>query len=202
MKREDSLFRKGFLYRFSRKRVFFPLLLSFCFGVFLGSIAVVGFDLFQSQTAIPLLFSGVPTPKNGFFSCFSTILLNALIGLILLFLLGVTAFGAVGIPIFLLCKGISLGVCVQLFFTEESFKALGFLSICYTPGAAFITLLLLLFATRALVFSNSLAKAGFSPQQENLDFQFYFKDFFTFLCFSVLLSFVGALLTILSGLFA
>ncbi len=201
MERANALFGTPFLQRFSRKRILIPLLGVFFVGILLGSSAVESLDFFQQQTAMPLLFSGIPSPQKGFFPCFSTILLNAVIGLILLFLLGVTAFGALGIPCFLLCKGVSLGISVQLLLVDGNRTALGYVALCYTPGAACTSLLLLLFATRALIFSNSLVKAGFSSQQESLDFQFYFKDFRAFLCFAVLFSFLGTIFTMLSSLF-
>jgi len=201
MKREDSLFDLQFLKRFSILPVF--LLLSGCFigGVIAGIFAVKAFGLFQEQAVLPLFFSGIPIRGAGFFPCFSTILLNILIGLIVLFLLGVTAFGAFGIPVFLFCKGASVSVGVLFFLADGGLQELSRCALCFTPAAAAASLLLLLFATRALVFSNSLARAGFSQHREALDFQFYFKDFMYFLCFSVAVSVTGGLLAALYGLF-
>ena len=80
-----------------------------------------------------------------------------------------------------------------------SFDQVLYCALGYTPAAAVSTLLLLLFAVRSLAFSNSLAKAGFSSRQESLDFQVYFKDFLTFLCFSVVAALAGGLLAVLCG---
>ena len=69
-----------------------------------------------------------------------------------------------------------------------------FLFLIALPG-----LLLLLFATRTMVFSKRLAKAGFSPQEESLNFRRYLMDFFLFLSFAVMAALVGGLLAVLYG---
>lgn len=199
MKKEETLFDTDFLRRFSNRKIFLLLSGVFVAGVFAGSMAASVLELFQGQTTLPLLFSGIPSRETGFISCCSTVLLNVLIGLIVLFLLGVTAFGAVGVPVFLFIKGAAVGIGTLSFFADGGWSGLGCCALCYTPPAAATALLLLLFATRALSFSNGLAKAGFSSQQESLDFQFYFKDFLSFLCFAVAVSVVGGLLSVLCG---
>ena len=199
MKKEDALFQTEFFRRFSHKRCFFLLAATLVCGVFGGSAAAVCWELFRGQQAFPLFFSGIPVPESGFLACFSTVLLNTLIGLIILFLLGVTAFGALGVPFFLLSKGGALGIGVLYFMASGSFDQVLYCALGYTPAAAVSTLLLLLFAVRSLAFSNSLAKAGFSSRQESLDFQVYFKDFLTFLCFSVVTALAGGLLAVLCG---
>lgn len=193
MKKERALFNTEFLQRFSTNKILLPLSLLFVIGVFAGSAIATVLELFQGQPISPLFVSGIPSPDSGFLVSFSTILLNVLIALIILFLLGVTAFGAIGVPLFLLYKGVVIGVGILSFLSDDplQFASCAF---CYAPVAAASTLLLLLFATRALAFSNRLARAGFSSQQENLDFQFYFKDFLSFLCFAVLGSIIGGLL--------
>lgn len=201
VKKEDSLFDWQFLKRFSARPVFFLLCGSFIAGVIIGAVAVKSFGLLQNQTVMPLFFSGLPALGSGFLSCFSGILLNVLIGLIIIFLLGVTAFGAFSIPVFILYRGVSVAVSVLFLLTQgETFK-LGRAALCFTPAAVATSLLLILFATRALVFSGGLAKAGFSRRQETLDFQLYFKDFMYFLCFSVAVSVTGGLLGTLYELF-
>lgn len=200
MKNQDAVFHSEFFERFSVKRLFFPLAIVLISGVLCGSIVTERWELLQGQLSLPLLFSGIPLSESGFLSCFSTILLNTLIGLIILFLLGVTAFGALGVPFFLFCKGATLGIGVLFFLTEDGVEVFWHCAVGYTPAAAASAMLLLLFAVRSLVFSNSLAKAGFSAHQESLDFQFYFRDFLTFLCFSVAISLAGGLLAILCGI--
>ena len=143
--------------------------------------------------------SGIPSPNAGFGACFSTLLLNLLSCLIVLFLLGVTAFGAVGIPVFLLVRGAAVGLGALRFLLYGG--GMGCSALCYLPSAAGSSLLLLLFSSRALAFSNGLALAGFAKRQENLDFSFYFKDFLVFACFSVVVALTGALLAKTYGAF-
>lgn len=199
MKKTDALFNSKFLLRFSSRRVFLPLCIFLICGVFIGSAAVSAFNLFQGQATLPLLFSGIPLINAGFFSGFSTVLLNTLISLIILFLLGVTAFGAIGVPAFIFCKGVAIGIGVLSFLVDGDWQQFVGCVLSYTPVATASSMLFLLFATRALIFSNSLAKAGFSSQQESLNFQFYFRDFLSFLCLAVTLSLVGSFLAVLGG---
>lgn len=197
MKNERALFETEFLHRFSGLQFFLPLSGMAVLGILTGSLAAVMLDIFQKHPVLPLFFSGIPQPESGFAACFSTILLNLLIGLIILFLLGVTAFGVIGVPAFLFCKGISLAVGSISFLAEDGLVGLGHCALRYTPAAAAGCFLLVLFSVRALVFSRSLVRAGFSSGQENLDFHFYFKDFLSFLCFAVIISAAGAMLALL-----
>lgn len=197
MKKEDTLFHLAFTQRFSKRNVFLPLTGMFSCGIFAGSIAVIGLDLFRETSPLPTLFSGIPLLGAGFLSHFYTFLLNLLIGLIILFLLGITAFGAVAVPAFLFCKGATIGIGILSFYMTNSISGWGSASLCYAPDATASGLLLLFFATRSMIFSNGLARAGFSSQKENLDFHVYFKDFLSFLCFAVAVSLGGALLATL-----
>ncbi len=201
MKKEDYLFDLEFLERFSVKPVF--LLLSGCFvcGAALAGAAVKVFSLLHDRTVLPLFFSGIPPLGSGFLPCFSSILLNGLIGLIILFLLGVTAFGAFGIPALMVCKGASVALSVLFLLDGKGLPELWRSAVCFTPSAAAVSLLLILFATRAFIFSGGLARAGFSRHQETLNFQLYFKDFMCFLCFFVAVSVIGGLLATLYGVF-
>lgn len=191
MKRGESIFHSPFLSRFSNRTVFFLLSIVFVGGLFLGVITVKLFSLLDGQLVLPTFFSGVSLPNSGFLSCFSSILLNGLIALILLFLFGVTAFGAFAIPVFLFFKAASIGIGVLSFLNGQGIEALTYPALCYTPVAAASALMLLLFATRALLFSNGLARAGFSQNHDSLNFQLYFQDFLYFLCFTVILSIFG-----------
>ena len=197
MKKEDYLFDFLFLKRFSIRPVFFLLSGSFIVGVISGTVAVKAFALLSDHTFLPLFYSGIPNLGSDFLTCFSAILLNGLISLIGVFLLGVTAFGAFGIPVFMLYKGVSIAVGLLFLLDGKDLGELGRSALCFTPAAAAMTLLLILFATRAFAFSGGLARAGFSKRQETLDFQLYFKDFLCFLCFSVAVSVVGGLLAVL-----
>ena len=199
-KETSALFQDiPFLRRFSRKAVFFPLLTLLLCGAAAGAAAGGTFAFFHSGQVLPLFFSGIPDPQAGFFPCFSTLLLNMLIGLILLFLLGMTAFGVAAVPAFIFLKGVTVGLGVLSFFTVDGLSGLGRAACTYTPVTALASLLLLLFATRTMVFSKRLAKAGFSPQEESLNFRRYLMDFFLFLSFAVMAALVGGLLAVLYG---
>ena len=199
MKKEVALFPSNFLQRFSNCRLFLPLALALLCGIAAGPVMAVALQLFALDPAAPLFFSGIPSPNAGFGACFSTLLLNLLSCLIVLFLLGVTAFGAVGIPVFLLVRGAAVGLGALWFLLYGG--GMGCSALCYLPSAAGSSLLLLLFSSRALSFSNGLALAGFAKRQENLDFSFYFKDFLVFACFSVVVALTGALLAKTYGAF-
>ena len=188
-----------FLRRFSAKPVFCPLLALLLCGVAAGAAAGAGFDLFETGRPLPLYFSGIPSPGAGLFPCFSTLLLNMLIGLIILFLLGMSAFGVAAVPAFIFLKGVTVGLGALSFFMGDGPSGLGPLACTYTPVTAAASLLLLLFATRTAVFSRRLAKASFSPQEEGLNFRRYLTDFLLFLSFAVVTALVGGLLAVLYG---
>lgn len=167
-----------------------------------GVAVGIGQGFFRARQVIPLSFSGIPVPEAGFFSCFSTLLLNMLIGLILLFLLGLSAFGVVAVPAFVFLKGVTVGLGALSFFVGDGLSGIGRVACTYTPAAAAAALLLLLFATRSMVFSRRLAKAGFSQQNGNLDFSRYLQDLFLFLSLAVAIALAGALLAVLyAGIF-
>ena len=197
MKSERALFETEFLHRCSSRQFFIPLGGVLIAGVLSGSVAAVLLEVFESQAVFPLFFSGIPQTEMGFLPCFSSILLNLLIGLIILFLLGVTAFGTFGVPVFLFCKGVSLAVGAISFLVKDDLYGLWRCTLSYTPAAAAGCFLLLLFAVRALLFSKGFTRAGLSPSQESMDFHFYFKDFMSFLCLAVIISAVGAFLALL-----
>lgn len=87
--------------RFSGPKALLLLLCALLLGVAVGAALAVFFLLFQGRWVMPLQFSGIPVAGSGFISCFTTLLLNVLIGLVPLFLLGVTAFGVFAVPLFL-----------------------------------------------------------------------------------------------------
>ena len=163
-----------------------------------GALVEIGLIELPSLTALVVrIFSGMPQAESGFLPCFSTILFSLFTCLTALCLLGVTAFGALGIPLFLFCRALVIGMeAVSLLATQGS-QGMLLSALCYLPTAAGSSLLFTLFGTRALLFSCSFAKAGFLNSQENPDFHFYFRDFLTFICFIVILSFAGGLLTML-----
>lgn len=201
MKKEDSLFNLQFLKRFSTCPAFLMIFGSLVFGLVAGAMAVKFIGLTDNRNILPLFFSAVPTIDLGFFQCFSDILLNLMIFLIAIFLLGATAFGAVGIPVLMFYKGVTISAAALFFLADGNISRLGGSALCFTPIWAATSLLLTLFSTRALVFSKSLARAGFSQPQETVDFRLYLKDFVYFLCFSVPLALSGGLLAALYVLF-
>lgn len=86
---------------FSDRKAFLLLLGALVLGTAAGTAFGVFLPLFQGRGVLPLRFSGISFMESGFLSCFSTLLLNALIGLLPLFLLGLTAFGIFAVPAFL-----------------------------------------------------------------------------------------------------
>lgn len=201
MKRDSFLFEQNFLKRFSAARVFLLICGSLAVGIAAGTFAVKLFSLLNRQAISPLFFSAVPLPNSGFLQCFSDILLNNMIFLIALSLLGATAFGALGVPLLMFYKGITIAAGALFILTDGSFSSHCGFALCFTPVWAATALLLTLFATRAVIFSKELARAGFSQPQETLDFRLYIKDFVYFLCFSVPVSLAGGLLVSLYALF-
>lgn len=179
--------------RFSNRKAFFLLLSVLLTGVAVGAAWGVFVPLFQDRWVLPLQFSGIPVSGSGFFSCFSTLLLNVLIGLIPLFLLGVTAFGVFAVPLFLFFRGVTVGMGVSFFLWEDELSGLVRCALIYTPAAAAAGALLLLFAVRSLVFSEHLAKVSFSSQEGSLDLKLYFHDLLFFLSFAAGISLIGCL---------
>lgn len=188
-----------FLRRFSCKPVFGTLLALLLCGAVAGTAIGIGFGFFQAGQYLPLFFSGIPVPETGFAPCFSTLLLNMLIGLLALFLLGMSAFGVVAVPVFVFLKGVTIGLGGLSFFVLDGLSGLGRAACTYTPVTAAASLLLLLFATRSLVFSRCLARTGFSRQEGGLEFLPYLRDLFLFLSFAVAVALAGSLLVILYG---
>lgn len=179
--------------RFSNRRAFWLLLCLLLLGVAAGAALAVFFPLFQDRWVLPLRFSGIPAEGSGIVSCFTTLLLNVLIGLIPLFLLGVTAFGVFAVPLFLFFRGMTVGIGVSYFLWGDELPGLLQSALIYTPAAAGAGVLLLLFAVRSLVFSRRLAKVSFSPGEGSVDLGLYFHDLLLFLSFSVGVSAVGSL---------
>lgn len=199
MKRNGMLFDSQFLTRFTRFKFFIFLGICLSVGTMLSAVSVKVFNLLSTNAVSPLLFSGIPSAEDGFVLSFTTLLLNLLIGLIVLFLLGITAFGAIGIPVFLLFKGASIGIGVLSFLSKKTWTELLLPTVSYIPAAAATSLLLILFAVRALAFSNALTKVSFYSHQEQLNFYLYFTDLLCFLCFSVCVALIGAVLAVFGG---
>lgn len=199
-KETQALFQDiPFLRRFSAKSVFCPLLTLMLCGAAAGAAAGMRFDLFRTGQLFPLFFSGIPIPESGFFPCFSTLLLNMLIGLIVLFLLGMTAFGVAAVPAFIFLKGVTVGLGTFSFFMVDGLSGLGRAACTYTPVTAAASLLLLLFATRTMIFSRRLARVSFTPQEETLNFHRYLADFLVFLSLAVAVALLGALPAVAYG---
>lgn len=201
MKNQEQSFELQFLQRFSVRPVLILLAGSFVLGLIFGAVAVKLSYLPYDHPIWTLFFSGSPLPEAGFLQCFSATLLNILTALIAMFLLGVTAFGALGIPLLIFCRGASTAAFLISLLADGGISELGRFALCSTPAAAAGSLLIILFAVRAMGFSWGLARAGFSQRQEVLNFQLYFKDLMYFLCFSVAVSVTGSLLALISQLF-
>lgn len=176
----------------SSQRTLFLFAACMILGVLAGSMASSYLHLFENEAVLSLFFSGIPVPENGFFFCFTTFLFNMLISFLVLFLLGVTAFGAVAVPFFLFVKGITVGISSFSFLNADGLSGLFRSALLYMPVMAAASLLTLFFAVRAMYFSRRLAKLGFSSCEGNLDFSLYFKTFLQFLCLAIVAAFLGA----------
>ena len=187
--------------RFFQRRPLLLLLLLLAAGAAAGSAAAVFGELFQGRWLFPLRFSGIPPLGSGYASCFTTLLFHALIGLSVLFLLGITAFGIAAVPAFLFFQGFAVGVGASSFLWEGALKEFCWSALVYTPAAAATGTLFLLFGVRALVFSHRLAKAGFSSQERRLDLKVYFQDFLLFLSLAAGVSLLASLPAAVFGLF-
>ena len=187
--------------RFSNRKAFLLLFSMLFLGVAAGAACGVFFPLFQDRWVLLLQFSGIPVSDAGIFSCFSTLLLNVLIGLIPLFLLGVTAFGVFAVPLFLFFRGMTVGIGVSFFLWKDELTGWVQSALIYTPAAAAAGVVLLLFAVRSLVFSEHLAKVSFSSQEGSLDLKLYFHDLLLFLSFAVGSSVIGCLPAVVYSVF-
>ena len=187
--------------RFFNRKVGVLLLFALLFGVVCGCGCATMLALFQDRWVLPLQFSGMPINGSGFVSCFSTLLLNALTGLIPLFLLGITAFGVFAVPLFLFFRGVTVGIGVSYFLWRDELWGMLRSALIYTPAAAAIGGLLLMFAVRSLVFSECLAKVSFSSREGNLDLKLYFHDLLLFLSFAVGISSLGCVPALVYSVF-
>lgn len=167
------------------------LLLSIC-GVALGSFLAALLPEFRSQRLVPLLFSGVVFSGSGFFTSFSTLLINALVFLTFLFLFGSAAFGVIAIPLLLFVKGVTVGLAVSSYLWDPTAGGLTGAMLLYCPAAAFSLLILLVFGAQSLVFSNRLRKAAFSSSGVISDFPGFARSYVHSLCFAVVSALVCA----------
>ncbi|MGI6255605.1 MAG: hypothetical protein ACOYJZ_08220 [Acutalibacter sp.] len=197
-KREERSFWARF---FPHRKAIAFLLCALLLGIASGSVLAVFSPLLQGRWMLPLRFSGIPSPESGFFSCFSTLLLNALIGLIPLFLLGVTAFGVFAVPLFLFFRGACVGIGVSYFLLGDEPWGLLRSALIYTPASAAVGVLLLLFGVRSLIFSAHLAKVSFFSREGSLDLRLYFHDFLMFVSLIVAVSLAGSVPAAVYGLF-
>jgi stage II sporulation protein M len=196
--KQDSFFVVNGLVK---KRAVILLSLSLLAGVACGAILSTCAKAFQDKSVLPLLFSGIPVPEYGIFSCFSTLLLNTLLCLMILFLCGLTVFGVFAVPAFVFLKGVAVGIGVISFLSANGYHGLAECVLLYTPAAAAASVLLLLFAVQALVFSERLAKKSLSSKSDTLNFKKFCYDFLTALVFAVALALVGSLPVALYSVF-
>ena len=173
--------------------MFFLLLAALLLGAAAGAACALLCPLFRGQWVFPGLLSGIPVGGNGFFYCFSTLLLNGLLGLLPLFLLGFTAFGVCAVPLFLFFRGAAVGIGVSYFLWTDELPGWGLAAFTYTPAAAAVAVLLLLFAVRSFDYSRQLAKAGFSSHEGKLELRPYLRDLAHCTCWAVAVSLVGCL---------
>lgn len=178
-----------------RAILFFLFLLS---GFILGLYLYVTLDMNQGDGYNPLLFSGIPNMENGMFAWFSTYLLNMLLGLTILFLLGMTVFGVFAIPVFLLLKGVTIGIGIMSFFSGELWTGLAECALIYAPVAALSILLFVFFAMSAADVSDNIMRNFFSGERKNhITFHVFLRSLLETLVLAVAISAVGTLLSLL-----
>lgn len=161
-------------------------------GTLVGSFFSCYISYSTESTYIPLLFSGIPIPKNGFVSCFATLLFNSVIYLICLFLFSLTAFGKPAILFVILFRGFSVALGVEYFLFSEGLSGMGKYLIIYTPVSSVVSLILMLFAVRAMRFSKVFLTNGFSDNSGRDDFKRLMNVFLQFLIFLVISAFLGS----------
>lgn len=144
-------------------------------GLFSGAFLAGHFGLVSAVSAVPLIFSGIPVIDAGLLSCFSTFYLHNLICLVILFLLGMTAYGALAIPLYIFLQGGTLGVGALFYLGSCESLAEHFL--IYTPAATISLFLAALFACEALAFSQRFTIKSTGYQGDAPDFPRFRKDF-------------------------
>jgi len=174
------------------------LFLFLFFGFILGLYLYVSLDMKQGDGYNPLIFSGIPDMENGMFAWFSTYLLNMLLGLTLLFIFGMTVFGVFAIPVFLLIKGVTIGIGIMSFFRENVWTGLAECALIYTPVAALSILLFVFFAVSAADVSDNIMRNFFSGERKkHITFHVFLRSLLEALVLAVVIAAVGTLLSLL-----
>lgn len=174
------------------------LFLSFYFlvllGTGLGACFAERYQVFQdTSTFSPLLFSGIADASNPFFTSFSTYLVTMLVSLIMLFLLGVTAFGVFAIPALFFFKGMSIGLGCAYYLHDGALVGWAQSAFTYIPVAVISVFFCMLFATNAFAYSKQMMCHAFSREPaEKLDFSTYLHAFLSFLVCGVATALFGA----------
>lgn len=161
-------------------------------GVLLGALVLFFSNHLQEENLLPFFFSGLPPQQADFLICFSSLLVNLLIFLTLSFLLGLSVFGAVAIPLLTVFRGVTIGLGVSYYLVTEGMNGFGKSALIYTPAAACSIILFILFEVQSLAFSEQLRATSFSSIENNTNFSAYFKLYLSFLCLAVVFSVVSS----------
>lgn len=186
------------------RRFFIALLLILFAGFVLGTFLAIHLDLFQANFQLqPFIFSGIPQFDADVFSVFSSFILNQLICLILLFLIGVTAFGVLAGPFILFIKGFFLGAGASFFICNYGIEGFAISAYIYLPFSAVSIICMLFFAMKAIQFSKQMSRIAFKTGNiEHLRFNQYVKAFSIYLVYIVLISVFGSINYFIYTLFA
>lgn len=183
-------------------KVFFSILLSFCLGFFFGIYLNAAVLNSASLEYIPTLYSGIPDLSSGFFSWFSTYLINMLIGITIVLLLGMTYFGIIAIPLLIAFKGVIASIAIMSYFGSGTAEGIVRCAIIYTPVAALSLTVLIMYSAFSMGFSLDIVKSTFNSKPIDIK---SFKSLFTYvpaiLVVSVAISVFGALIVQLYLLF-
>lgn len=180
-----------------RQPLFLPFILLFMLlivGVVMGSVLTVHFDFFESLSFSPMLFSGIPVLDHGIVNCFTSYLCNIFISLTLLMLMGMTLFGTITIPIYVLIRGVLSAIRILSFFPAGEMHNVAQSAIIYTPYLSLSSLIILLYAAAAMGFSTQLTKSSLRKEIKDSDPQGLFSKYLTALIFAVAASFMGIIL--------
>jgi len=185
-----------------QKKFFFFLFAVFIIGVLMGALFSEKHEVYQGKITIPLVFSGIPNIDQELSACFITYLLNMFISIVTLFLLGMTIFGTIGVPLFLLLKGFTTGISIMFFLYKDGDFSLIECAVIYVPYLAISLFFILIFGVASISFSKSLIKKlRCIDDLQEIDYKKYSGFFLISLFSAVIVSLISILLVFVYALF-
>lgn len=144
---------------FSKKGIFYILLLVFMVGLMYGSVLVQS----RSQNVLSLLdIIQKTTTQNKINHSFLSIMISSfsssILFLLVIFLSGFSSIGQVTPFIVLFVKGLGLGSSVSYFYITYGFKGIGYVLVIVLPVTIIVLFSLILSSKEAIKLSNLLFK--------------------------------------------